>query len=53
MKKNLSTATNYLKVFPVIGNIYLFLNFPVAENRERGAMLWHKDDFGYKRLELF
>ena len=52
MEKNLSTATNHLKVFPVIGKIYLFLNFPVAE-KERGAMLWHKDDFGYKSLDLF
>ncbi len=53
MEKNLSTATNHLKVFPVIGKIYLFLNFPVAETKERGAMLWHKDDFGYKSLDLF
>ena len=52
-KKNVSTAANYLKVFPVIGKIYLFLNFPVPEKKERGAMLWHKDDFGYKSLDLF
>ena len=52
-EKNLSTAANHLKVFPVIGKIYLFLNFPVQKKRERGAMLWHKDDFGYKSLDLF
>lgn len=52
-KKNVSTAAKYLKVFPVIGKIYLFLNFPVPEKKERGAMLWHKDDFGYKSLDLF
>ena len=53
MEKNLSTAADYLKVFPVIGKIYLFINFPVEEKKERGAMLWHKDDFGYKSLDLF
>lgn len=52
-EKNLTTAANHLKVFPVIGKIYLFLNFPVKEKNERGAMLWHKDDFGYKSLDLF
>ena len=52
-KKNVSTAAKYLKVFPIIGKIYLFLNFPVPEKKERGAMLWHKDDFGYKSLDLF
>ena len=52
-KKNVSTAAKYLKVFPVIGKIYLFLNFPVPEKKERGAMLWHKDDFVYKSLDLF
>ncbi len=52
-EKNLTTAANHLKVFPVIGKIYLFLNFPVHEKNERGAMLWHKDDFGYKSLDLF
>ncbi len=53
MEKNLTTAANYLKVFPVIGKIYLFVNFPVEKTKERGAMLWHKDDFGYKSLDLF
>ena len=52
-ERNISTAANHLKVFPVIGKIYLFLNFPVEEKKERGAMLWHKDDFGYKSLDLF
>ncbi len=52
MEKNLSTVTNYLKVFPVIGKIYLFLNFPQG-TKKKGAMLWHKDDFGYKSLDLF
>ena len=33
--------------------ISLNLNIPVPESREGGSMLWHKDDFGYKSLDLF
>ena len=50
---NLSIVTNYLKVMPIIGKISLNLNIPVPESREGGSMLWHKDDFGYKSLDLF
>jgi len=53
-EKNITTSANYLKVFPIIGKIYFFLNFPSFGNKEKkGAMLWHKDDFGYKSLDLF
>jgi len=51
--KNLSTVANYLKVFPIISLISLQLNIPVDEKSERGSMLWHKDDFGFKSLDLF
>ena len=45
----ISTAAKYLKVFPILAKITLYLNFPTDTNKEaRGAMLWHKDDFGYK-----
>ena len=52
-EKNLSTAANYLKVFPTISLISLHVNTPVDGNIERGSMLWHKDDFGFKGLDLF
>ncbi len=50
---NLSIVTNYLKVMPIIGKISLNLNIPVPNSKEGGSMLWHKDDFGYKSLDLF
>ena len=50
----IATAAKYLRVFPILAKITLYLNFPTALNKEaRGAMLWHKDDFGYKSLDLF
>jgi hypothetical protein len=52
-EKNLSTAANYLKVFPTISLISLHINTPVENNIERGSMLWHKDDYGFKSLDLF
>ena len=52
-EKNLTIASNYLKVFPVIGKIHLYVNFPVDNESERASMLWHKDDFGYKSLDFF
>ena len=27
--------------------------FPIDNETERASMLWHKDDFGYKSLDLF
>ena len=52
-EKNLAIATDYLKVFPVVGKIHLYVNFPIDNETERASMLWHKDDFGYKSLDLF
>ena len=51
-EKNLATATKYLKVLPIIKKIGVYLNVP-KEDKERGAQLWHKDDFGYKSLDIF
>ena len=51
-EKNLLTATKYLKVFPVIKKIIVYLNIP-GSDKEKGAQLWHKDDFGYKSLDIF
>lgn len=50
----ISTAAKYLKVFPILGKVALYLNIPRENNdKQRGAMLWHRDDFGYKSLDLF
>ena len=50
----LSTAAKHLKVFPILGKVALYLNMPTPDNEKaRGAMLWHKDDFGYKSLDFF
>ena len=51
-EKNLLTATKYLKVLPIINKIIVYLNIP-RTGAEKGAQLWHKDDFGYKSLDLF
>ena len=46
-------TANYLGVMPVIGKISLNLNVPIPDSSERGSMLWHKDDFGYKTVDFF
>ena len=52
-EKNLSTVSKYLKVFPVLRSISVDLNIVIDNKVERGSMLWHKDDFGFKSLDLF
>ena len=52
-EKNFSTAANYFGVIPTISLISLHINTPVQNEKERGSMLWHKDDFGFKCLDLF
>lgn len=49
----ISTATKYLKVFPILDKIIVTHNISNKPEDERGAMLWHKDDFGYRSLDLF
>ena len=49
----ISTAAKYIKVFPVLAKVICYHNIPKNSNLARGAMLWHKDDFGYKSLDLF
>ena len=51
--KILSTIAMYLGVFPILSSISVDLNIPVENKLERGSMLWHKDDFGFKSLDLF
>ncbi len=49
----MSTAAKYLKVFPILDKVIISHNIPNKPEEVRGAMLWHKDDFGYKSLDLF
>jgi hypothetical protein len=50
----ISTAAKYLKVFPILGKVALYLNIPRKNiDKQRGSMFWHRDDFGYKSLDLF
>ncbi len=49
----ISTAANYLGVFPILSRIIVNYNIPNDPDDQRGAMLWHRDDFGYRSLDLF
>ena len=49
----LSTAAKYLKVFPILDKVIVYHNIPNKPEDVRGPMFWHKDDFGYKSLDLF
>ena len=49
----ISTAANYLGVFPILSRIIVNYNVPNDPDDQRGAMLWHRDDFGYRSLDLF
>jgi hypothetical protein len=46
-------TANYLGIMPIIGKISLNLNVPITNSSERGSMLWHKDDFGFKTIDFF
>ena len=50
---NMKTASNYLKVLPYVAKISLYMNLPMKEKKSKFAQLWHRDDFGYKSLDLF
>ena len=49
----ISTAAKHLKVFPILDKVLISHNIPNKPGDVRGAMLWHKDDFGYRSLDLF
>lgn len=49
----ISTAAKYLGTFPILAKVIVYLNIPRKKEHPRGAMLWHKDDFGYKSLDFF
>jgi len=47
------SASKYLGVLPVIAKINVMHNIENKSKTPRASMLWHKDDFGYKSLDLF
>ena len=49
----ISTAANYLKVFPILSKIALTYHIPNNFDKQRGAMMFHKDEFGYKSMDIF
>ena len=49
----ISTASNYLKVFPILSKIALTYHIPRNYDKQRGAMMYHKDEFGYKSMDIF
>ena len=51
--KNISTAMNHLKTFPILSIVNVYYNMAREGAVERGSMLWHKDDFGYRSLDFF
>ena len=47
------SASKYLGVVPVIAKINVLHNIENKTKAPRASMLWHKDDFGYRSLDLF
>tara|TARA_Y100000816_G_C26107756_1_gene589324 strand:+ start:533 stop:1564 length:1032 start_codon:yes stop_codon:yes gene_type:complete len=49
----ISTAARYLGVFPILSKIIVDYKIPKNYDNKRGAMLFHKDEYGFKSLDLF
>ena len=52
-KRIISIVSSYLGVMPILNNVSLYINIPKDTKDIRGSMNWHRDDFGYKSLDLF
>jgi hypothetical protein len=52
-KTIIDNVCNYLQTFPILAKVMVYLNIPREESVERSSMLWHKDEFGYKSVDLF
>ena len=48
-----STAAEYMRIFPILTRIQVYHNIPIEGSKRRGAMYWHKDTFGFKNLDFF
>lgn len=49
----ISTAAKYLGVFPILSKIIIDYKVPKNYEDKRGAMMFHKDEFGFKSLDIF
>lgn len=49
----ISTAAKYLGVYPILSKIVLTYNVPRNYDKKRGAMMFHKDEYGYKSMDIF
>jgi len=49
----ISTAANYMQIFPILTRIQVYHNIPREGGGVRGAMHWHRDTFGFKNLDFF
>ena len=49
----ISTAAKYLGVFPILSKIVLTYHIPRNYDKKRGAMMFHKDEYGYKSMDIF
>ena len=38
---------------PILNNISVYINIPKDVQDIRGSMNWHRDDFGYKSMDIF
>jgi hypothetical protein len=52
-EKMITTASQYMKIFPILTRVQVNLNIPRENSQLRGAMFWHKDGFGFKNLDFF
>ena len=51
-EKIISSAAKHLGVFPILSRIKLNYNI-INKHENRGAMLWHRDGFGFKSFDIF
>jgi len=49
----ISTAANYMGIFPILTRVQVYHNIPRERGEVRGAMHWHRDTFGFKNLDFF
>ena len=49
----ISTAAKYLGVYPILSRVEVEYNIPKNYENKRGAMMFHKDEFGYKSMDIF
>ena len=52
-EKMITTASKYMKIFPMLTIIQVILNIPREGSVPRSGMLWHKDGQGFKCLDFF